>query len=65
MREKKIFINKVIQTNVFIFTRKIIKVCFQKMSIYLKNIVIFWILDMKAPIKIYMFHNKWTAPSWS
>jgi hypothetical protein len=45
------------------FTRKIIKVSFQTMSIFLKNIIILWILNIKGPIRIHMFHNKWTAPS--
>jgi hypothetical protein len=36
---------------------------FQTMSIYLKNIVILWILNIKGPIRIHMFHNKLTTPS--
>jgi len=42
MWEKKFNLckKKIIQINEFIFIRKIIKVCFQMMSIHLKNISI-------------------------
>ena len=54
-KKKSTFIYKIIQTNGFFFTRKLIKVSFQTMSIYLQNIVILWILNIKGPIRIHMF----------
>jgi len=63
--KESIFIYRITQFNRVIFNWKIVKVNFQTMSIYLENIVILLILNIKGLIRIHMFLNKWTAPSWS